>query len=480
MNRRMVLYVVGKVVMVEGGLMLLPLLTALIYKEAVALSIALSIAFALASGFLLTKIFKPGLKTIYAKEGFVITALSWLALSAVGALPFFISGEIPSYVDAFFETVSGLTTTGASILTDVESMSRGLLMWRSFTHWVGGMGVLVFVMAIIPSISDRSIHLLRAEVPGPVVGKIVPKIRETTRILYVIYIALTLMEAVFLLFGGMNLFEALVHAFGTAGTGGFGIKGDGLASYSSYIQWVITAFMLLFGVNFNLYYLILLKKIRSVFKSSELWTYVCIVSVASVIIGINISGLYDTVAETVRHSVFQVASVITTTGFATTDFNLWPNLSKMIIFILMFVGGCAGSTAGGIKIARVMMFCKICKTELQRLLHPRSVKVNRFEGKTLGSGTMASVNSYLTIYVMFYFVFLFAVAFSGADVDITISAVTSCFNNIGPAFGFAGPMGSYAEFPQLTKVFLSMAMLFGRLEIYPVILTLSPSTWAKK
>ncbi len=480
MNRRMVLYVVGKVVMVEGGLLLLPLVTALIYKEAVALSISISIAVALISGFLLTKIFKPGLKTIYAKEGFVITALSWLALSAVGALPFFISGEIPSYIDAFFETVSGLTTTGASILTDVESMSKGLLMWRSFTHWVGGMGVLVFVMAIIPSLSDRSIHLLRAEVPGPVVGKIVPRIRETTRILYIIYIVLTLTEAVFLLFGGMNLFEALVHAFATAGTGGFAIKADGLASYSSYLQWVITVFMLLFGVNFNLYYLILLKKIKSVFKSSELWTYISIVTVAAVIIGINISGLYDTVAETVKHSVFQVASVITTTGFATTDFNLWPNLSKMIIFILMFVGGCAGSTAGGIKIARVMMFTKICKTELQRMLHPRSVKVNRFEGKALDSGTMASVNSYLTIYVMFFFVFLFAVAFSGADVDITISAVTSCFNNIGPAFGFAGPMGSYADFPQLTKVFLSMAMLFGRLEIYPVILTLSPSTWAKK
>ncbi len=480
MNRRMVLYVVGKVVMVEGGLLLLPLVTALIYKEAVALSIGISIAVALISGFLLTKIFKPGLKTIYAKEGFVITALSWLALSAVGALPFFISGEIPSYIDAFFETVSGLTTTGASILTDVESMSKGLLMWRSFTHWVGGMGVLVFVMAIIPSLSDRSIHLLRAEVPGPVVGKIVPRIRETTRILYIIYIVLTLTEAVFLLFGGMNLFEALVHAFGTAGTGGFGIKADGLASYSSYLQWVITVFMLLFGVNFNLYYLILLKKIKPVFKSSELWTYISIVAVAAVIIGINISGLYDTVAETVKHSVFQVASVITTTGFATTDFNLWPNLSKMIIFILMFVGGCAGSTAGGIKIARVMMFTKICKTELQRMLHPRSVKVNRFEGKALDSGTMASVNSYLTIYVMFFFVFLFAVAFSGADVDITISAVTSCFNNIGPAFGFAGPMGSYADFPQLTKVFLSMAMLFGRLEIYPIILTLSPSTWAKK
>lgn len=476
----MVLYVVGNALMVEGGLLLLPLATALIFGETCAVSFVAAIGVALASGLLLRKIFKPGFRTIYAKEGFVITALCWFALSFVGALPFYLSGEIPVFVDALFETVSGLTTTGASILTDVESMSKGLLMWRSFTHWVGGMGVLVFVMAIIPSISDRSIHLLRAEVPGPVVGKLVPRIKQTTRILYIIYIVLTLAEAVFLLFGGMDLFEALVHAFATAGTGGFAIKGDGLASYSPYIQWVITVFMLLFGVNFNLYYLLLLKKVKDVFRSSELWTYIGIVSAATLIIGINISSLYDSLSETVKHSAFQVASVITTTGFATADFNLWPNLSKMLIFILMFVGGCAGSTAGGIKIARVTMFYKISKTELHRMLHPRSVKVSRFEGKNVDSGTIESVKSYLTVYVMFYFVFLFAVAFSGADVDVTISAVASCFNNIGPAFGFAGPMGSYAEFSTVTKVILSMAMLFGRLEIYPIILTLSPSTWAKK
>ncbi|MBR5437973.1 MAG: TrkH family potassium uptake protein [Clostridia bacterium] len=480
MNRRMVLYVVGKVVMVEAGLMLLPLITALLYKEAVAVSIGISVVVAIISGFLLTKISRPGLKTIYAKEGFVITALSWLALSAVGALPFFISGEIPSYIDAFFETVSGLTTTGASILTDVEKMSKGLLMWRSFTHWVGGMGVLVFMLAIIPSISDRSIHLLRAEVPGPVVGKLVPKIRQTSRILYIIYIAITLIETVFLLFGGMNLFEALVHAFGTAGTGGFGIKATGIGEYSPYIQWVLTVFMLLFGVNFNLYYLILLKKIKAAFKSSELWTYFAIVGVSAVIIAVNISGIYDSVSETVRHAAFQVASLTTTTGFATVDFNQWPNLSKSILFILMFVGGCAGSTAGGFKISRIMMVYKIIKRELQRVLHPRSVNVCRLEGKILNDQTLSSVNSYLAIYVMFYFVFLFIIGFNGFDFDVTVSAVTSCFNNIGPAFGFAGPMGSYAEFSDISKIVLSVAMLFGRLEIYPIILTLSPSTWAKK
>ncbi len=480
MNRRMVLYVVGKVVMVEAGLMLLPLITALAYKEAVAFSIGISIAFALILGFLLTKIFKPGLKTIYAKEGFVITALSWLALSAVGALPFFISGEISSYVDAFFETVSGFTTTGASILTDVESMSKGLLMWRSFTHWVGGMGVLVFVMAIIPSLSDRSIHLLRAEVPGPVVGKLVPKIRQTTRILYVIYIVLTLAETVFLLFGGMNLFEALVHSFGTAGTGGFSSRALSIGAYSPYIQWVVGIFMLAFGVNFNLYYLLLLKKIKSVFKSSELWVYVSIVAVSVILICFNIAPLYETLSETVRQAFFQVSSIITTTGYATADFNLWPNFSKLILLLLMFIGGCAGSTAGGIKVARVVMLCKIIKTELQRMLHPRSVKVSRFEGKCLDGSTLSSVNSYLAVYTMLFCVFVFIIGFNGFDIETTVSAVSACFNNIGPAFGIAGPVGSYASFSVFSKIVLSMAMLFGRLEIYPIILTLSASTWAKK
>ncbi len=480
MNRRMVLYVVGKVVMVEGGLMLLPLITALIYREAVSLSIGISIAVALVLGFLLTKIFKPGLKTIYAKEGFVITALSWLALSAVGALPFFLSKEIPSYIDAFFETVSGFTTTGASILTDVESMSKGLLMWRSFTHWVGGMGVLVFVMAIIPSISDRSIHLLRAEVPGPVVGKIVPRIIQTTRILYIIYIVLTLAEVVFLLLGGMNLFEAFIHSFGTAGTGGFSSRALSIGAYSPYIQWVVGIFMLAFGVNFNLYYLILLKKIKSVLKSSELWVYISIVAVSVLLICINIAPLYESLSETLRNAFFQVSSIMTTTGYATADFNLWPNFSKLILLLLMFIGGCAGSTAGGIKVARVVMLYKIIKTELQRLLHPRSVKVSRFEGKSLDSNTLSSVNSYLAVYTMLFCAFVFAIGFNGFDIETTVSAVSACFNNIGPAFGIAGPVGSYASFTAFSKIVLSMAMLFGRLEIYPIILTLSTSTWAKK
>ncbi len=466
--------------MLEGILMSLPLITALIYKEAVAVSFAISIATALIGGFLLTKIFRPGFKVIYAKEGFVITALCWFALSLAGALPFYISGEIPSFVDAFFETVSGFTTTGSSILTDVESMSKGLLFWRSFTHWIGGMGVLVFIMAIIPSLSDRSIHILRAEVPGPVVGKIVPKMKQTARILYIIYIALTLIEIVFLALGEMNFFEACVHSFGTAGTGGFGIKGTGVSEYSAYSQWVITAFMLLFGVNFNLYYLILLGKVKDVVKSSELRVYLGVVCTVALLLSVNIYNLYENIGETIRLAVFQTASIITTTGYATADFNLWPNFSKVIIFLLMFVGGCAGSTAGGLKIGRIMMLFKIVKNELLRMLHPRSVKVSRFEGKPLDQATLSSVSSYIIVYAILYVMFIFIIGFNGFDIETTVVAVTSCFNNIGPGVGFAGPMGSFAEFSAFSKVCLSFAMLLGRLEIYPIILTLSPSTWRKK
>lgn len=480
MNRRMVFHTVGFAVIIEAVLMLLPLAVALIYGESCVSGIGISIVIAFVLGLSLVKISKPGNKVIYAKEGFVITALSWFALSAVGALPFYLSREIPSYIDAFFETVSGFTTTGASILTDVEAMSKGLLFWRSFTHWVGGMGVLVFIMAIIPSLSDRSIHLLRAEVPGPVVGKLVPKMKQTTRILYIIYIVLTVVQIVFLLLGGMDFFESCLHAFGTAGTGGFGIKSDSIASYSPYVQWVITIFMLVFGVNFNLYYLVITKHFKTVLKSRELWAYIGIVAVCAGIITLNILPIYDKFSEAIRQASFQVSSVITTTGYSTADFNLWPNLSKTVIFLLMFVGGCAGSTAGGLKVARVIMLFKIIKNELQRMLHPRSVKISRFEGKSLESTTLPAVSSYLVIYAVFFCFFILLVGFNGFDIETTVTSVASCFNNVGPAFGVAGPASSYASFSAFSKVILSLAMLLGRLEIYPIILTLSASTWAKK
>ena len=480
MNRRMVLYVVGTVIKIEAALMLLPLITSLIYKESSAIDFLISIGIALVAGFALTLIFKPGSKVIYAKEGFVIVSLAWLALSVVGALPFYISGEIPSFVDAFFETVSGFTTTGASIVTDVEAMSKGILFWRSFTHWIGGMGVLVFVMAIIPTVSDRSIHLLRAEAPGPVVGKIVPKMKQTARILYIIYIALTFIEMIFLLLGGMPLYDSIVHAVGTAGTGGFGIKADSLASYSPYIQWVITAFMLIFGVNFNLYYFMLIKKFKSAIKNEELLTYAAIVTFSIVAIAMNIRPLYEGVAESIRHSAFQVAAVISTTGFATADFNQWPGMSKTILLLLMFIGGCAGSTAGGFKISRIVMLFKTIKRELQKLLHPRAVATIRLDGKRVDEKTLSSLGSYLAIYALFFCVVVFLLGFDGFDLETNISVAASCVNNIGPGFGSAGPMDGYALFSPFSKVILSLTMLLGRLEIFPLILTFSPSTWVKK
>lgn len=480
MNRRMVLYMVGTVVKIEAALMVLPLIASLIYKEACSTAFLISIAAALAVGFALTLIFKPGSKVIYAKEGFVIVSLAWLALSAVGALPFYISGEIPSYVDAFFETVSGFTTTGASILTDVEAMSKGLLFWRSFTHWVGGMGVLVFVMAVIPGVSDRSIHILRAEAPGPIVGKLVPKMRQTARILYIIYMVMTVVEIAFLLAGGMPVFDSLIHAFGTAGTGGFGVKGDSIASYSPYLQWVITIFMLLFGINFNLYYLVLIKKFRTAIKSEELWAYLIIFFASTAVITLNIMPMGGSFSESLRLAAFQVSSIVTTTGYATADFNQWPTLSKTVILLLMFIGSCAGSTAGGFKVSRVVLLMKKIKRELQKLLHPRAVSVIRFEGKRVDEATMSSLGSYLAIYVLFYCIFVFLLGFETLDLETNISAVAACYNNIGPALGAAGPASNYAFYSPFSKIVLSMAMLLGRLEILPLILTFSPSTWTKK
>lgn len=480
MNRRMVLYTVGTVIKIEAALMAFPLIVSLIYREACVWDFLISIAVALISGFALTIIFKPGSKVIYAKEGFVIVALAWVALSAVGALPFYISKEIPSYIDAFFETVSGFTTTGASILTDVEAMSKSMLFWRSFTHWVGGMGVLVFMLAIVPGVSDRSIHILRAEAPGPIVGKLVPKMKHTARILYIIYVIMTVIEVVFLLIGKMSLFDSLLHAFGTAGTGGFGIKSDGLASYSPYLQWVIAIFMLLFGVNFNLYYFMLLKKFKSVIKSEELLAYILIVVTSTAAITVNILPRFGSFSESLRQAAFQVSSIITTTGYATDDFNQWPTLSKTIILLLMFIGGCAGSTAGGFKVSRVVLIMKKVKREIQKLLHPRAVSVIRFEGKRIDETTMTSLGSYLGIYALFFCVFVFILGFENFDLESNITVVASCFNNIGPALGIAGPASSYAMYSPFSKVVLSLAMLLGRLEIFPLIITLSPSTWVKK
>ena len=480
MNRKMVFYTCGQMLLLEAVLLVLPLITALIYRERCSIAILIAIGVALFIGALIMVISKPKDTVIYSREGFIITALTWVMFSAVGALPFVISGEIPSYIDAFFETVSGFTTTGASILTNVEAMSHGLLMWRSFTHWVGGMGILVMVMAVAPMMTDRSIHIMRAEMPGPVVGKLVPRVRQTAKILYIMYIVLTLVEMVLLLFGGMNLFEAVTHAFGTAGTGGFGIKGDSLASYSPYLQWVITIFMFIFGINFNLYYLALIKRFKAVFSSEELWTYFGMVIIAISAIAVNIHSMYDTVSETIRQSAFQVMSIVSTTGYATTDFDLWPQFSKTIILLLMIVGACAGSTAGGLKVSRVVMMFKSARRELKRMLHPRSVSVVRFEGKPLDDQTISSVSIYFVLYIAIILVVLLLISFEPFNFETRFSSVLACFNNIGPGLGAVGPTCSFAEYTGFSKIVLSIAMLLGRLEIYPMLFALSPSVWVKK
>lgn len=480
MNRRMVLNTIGHILLAEAALLLLPAIVSVIYLEECIWSFLITIAITLVIGLVLKFASRPDSKIIYAKEGFVIVSYAWLLMSAIGALPFFISGEIPNYVDALFETVSGFTTTGASILTDVEAMSKGLLFWRSFTHWIGGMGVIVFVMAIIPNIADRSMNIMKAEIPGPTVGKLVPKARETAKILYLIYIGLTLLMIIMLLFGGMSLFDSAVHAIATAGTGGFGIKADSIGSYSPYCQWVITAFMLIFSINFNLYYLLLLRKFKSVFKSTELWFFLGLVAVSIGIITFNISPLYATFEETIRYSSFQVATIISTTGFATTNFNTWPGLSKAIMLVLMIVGGCAGSTAGGLKNARVVMLIKTVYREIKKLLHPRSVRAVSMEDKRVDEQTLSGVTTYFAIYIMSTIVIFVLLSIEPFGLETNLSATLACFNNIGPGFGAVGPAGSYADYSIFSKLLLTLAMLMGRLEIFPLVLGLNPLAWKKR
>ncbi len=481
MNRKMVLNTIGKILLLEAILMLLPAAVCLIYGEInslFAFLIAIGVAVIIGGGMALLSRTKD--QVIYAKDGFVIVALAWIMLSLIGALPFRLSGEIPNYVDAVFEIVSGFTTTGASILTNIEAMGHGMLFWRSFSHWMGGMGVLVLIMAIVPNVSDRSIHIMRAEMPGPVVDKLLPRIKDTAKILYIIYIVLTFVEVIFLLLGGMSLFESLVHTFGTAGTGGFGIKANSIAGYSPYIQWVITIFMLIFGVNFNIYFLLLIKKFKSVFKSSELWIYFGLVLVSIGIITINVNSYYATFGESLRHSAFQVASITTTTGFSTTDFNLWPSLSKGILVILMFIGACAGSTAGGLKVSRAVLLWKMICREFRRMLRPRSVNTIKQDGKTVDETVLSSVTTYFAVYIMCFVAVFLLLCIDKFGFETNFTAAAACFNNIGPGLAEVGPMSSYADYSAFSKIVLSFAMLLGRLEIFPLIIALSPTTWSKK
>lgn len=485
MNRKMIFYMMGQVAEVVGLLMLLPLGVSLYYHEECWSAFLITIGISVGLGLFLTLVFKRENRLIYAKEGFIIVALSWIMLSVLGALPFIISGEIPSPVDAFFETVSGFTTTGASILDHVESLSRGLLFWRSFTHWIGGMGVIVFMMAVVPSQNDRNMHVMRAEVPGPTVGKLVPRLRDSARILYLIYIGMTAVEIILLIIGGMPLFDSVCHTFGTAGTGGFGIKADSIASYSPYLQWVITFFMLAFGVNFNLYYLVLRKQAGTAVKSQELRAYLLIFLAATGVIFLSLlrrgdGALESRALESLRMSAFQTASILTTTGYSTADFNTWPEISKMILVLIMFIGGCAGSTGGGLKVSRVLILLADIRRELRHLLHPRAVGVIRFEGKKVENQTLRSVNAYFALYVFICLVVVLLLAFDRFDFATDVTATIACVNNIGPGLSSVGPMASYSGYSWFSKLVLSSAMLLGRLEIYPILIALNPGTWSKR
>ena len=481
MNYKMMGRFIAQILSIEGIFMIPALLisffsgeTAAIHGFVCTLLLIIAIVTAL---FLLCR---NAPSAFYAKEGLVCVGVSWIVLSLVGSLPFYISREIPRYIDAFFEIVSGFTTTGSSILTNVEALSKGLLYWRSFSHWLGGMGVLVFLLAFTGEKGKGfTMHLLRAESPGPSVGKLVPKMRKTASILYIIYIILTVLDVFFLLLGDMPLFDAVCTAFGTAGTGGFGVKNDSLAGYSPYLQNVTTIFMALFGVNFSCYYLLLLGQVRSVFKDEEVRLYFGIIFGSILLIVLNLRGFYDTLEETIRHAAFTVSSIMTTTGFATTDFDLWPAFSKAIIMLLMIVGACAGSTGGGLKVARLLLLAKSLKRNIGQVLKPRKVQVVRNNGAVVDEKILDNANAYLAAYVVILFLSFLVVSLDNFSVGTNFTAVLACFNNIGPGLEAVGPTCNFSAYSDLSKLVLSFDMLAGRLEIFPILVLFSRDTWRR-
>jgi trk system potassium uptake protein len=482
MNYRMILNVIGNILKVIGIMLLVPVIVALIYQEGLwnILAFGLPAVGSFAVGFLLSYK-KPTNTNFYAKEGLVIAGLSWFIISLVGCLPFIINGDIPSFIDAFFETVSGFTTTGATILSNVESLSHSSIFYRSFTHWLGGMGVLVFVLAFLPS-NAQNIHLLRAESPGPQVGKLVSKIKLTATILYIIYGVLTLVEIIFLLCGGMSLFDSIVNSLATAGTGGFSMNNAGIGGYSVYCQIVIAVFMLIFGVNFNLYYFALIGHIKQAIKSEELRWYLIIIALATSVITADLTLSQNLeinlgFATNLKDAFFQVTSIITTTGFSTVDFNSWPIFSQTVLFVLLFVGGCAGSTAGGIKVSRFVILFKTIKQNINKMIHPHSVSVITFEGQKVEKNVQDGVTSYFGTIFIIFLVSTILISFDGYDITTNITAVATCVNNVGPGLNVVGPCGNFGGFSAFSKVVLIFNMIIGRLEIYPVLVLFHPNTW---
>ena len=480
MNTKMIRYILAKMLGVEAILLLLPALVSLIYGE------FSGVYFLIPSGiliviYLLVGMKKPEKRTIYGKEGMVIVASAWILWSLFGALPFTLSGSIPSYLDAFFETVSGFTTTGSSILTDVEALPQGMLFWRSFTHWIGGMGVLVFVMVLTTLDKKNSMYLMRAEVPGPEKDKLVPRTMSTARILYGMYLGLTLIEVILLLLGGMNMFDSLIHAFGTAGTGGFSNYAASVGHFdSAYIDGVISIFMILFGINFNLYFFLLIRDFKPVWKNEELRAYLGIILAAVAVITLNISGQYPNPLKAFRYALFQVASIITTTGYATADYNAWPMLSQCILLMLMVIGACASSTGGGIKVSRFLMVLKCIKREIKQMVHPKSISIIRVNDKKVGADVLRSLYVYLMAYAGIVVGSVLIVSIDNLDFGTTFSSVLATLNNIGPGIADVGPVGNFAEFSPLSKIVFCFDMLAGRLEIFPFLMLFTASAWNRK
>lgn len=478
MNKSMIRYILGYILAMQSALMLLPVVVAAIYREQEGIYyLGVALTGAVIGGLIVRK--KPDESIFYLKEGCIATALGWIMMSLYGCLPFVLTGEIPCFTDALFETVSGFTTTGASILSDVEALSYCSLFWRSFTHWIGGMGVLVFLLTILPLSGGSHINLMRAESPGPSVGKLVPKVKHTARILYIIYLGMTVIEILLLLLGDMPLFDALTTAFGTAGTGGFGIKNTSMMDYSPYLQWVVTIFMILFGVNFNAYYLMLFGKFRRAFAMEEVRWYLIIIAFATGVIFLQILGSSAGVFDALTHSSFQVASIITTTGFSTIDFDLWPQTSRTILVLLMFIGACAGSTGGGIKVSRLLILGKGVSLECRRYLHPREVRVMRMDGRNLEPGVVRSAHVFLFAYLLIFALSVLAISVDNFDLITNFTAVTATFNNIGPGLELAGPTQNFSLFSNFSKLVLTFDMLAGRLEIFPVLMLLLPKTWRR-
>ena len=478
MNYRMIAFILGRVLLILAALMLLPLIAALVYGESVLPFVVTILLTALCGGVLL--LIRPKTREIYAREGFSCVGLSWLAMSLLGSLPFVIGGDIPRFVDAFFETVSGFTTTGASILNDIESLSRSGLFWRSFTHWIGGMGVLVFLMAVMPMSGERSMHIMRAEVPGPTVGKLVPRARQTARILYLIYTGFTVAETILLMCGGMSFYEALLHAFATAGTGGFSTRNASIAAFdSAYIEGVIAFFLVLFGMNFNLFYLMLIGRVREAFRSEELHRYFEIILVS---IGLIVLGTFRNYGfwQSLRNGFFLTMTTLSTAGFCTVDYTLWPAYLQTMIVLLMFIGGCAGSTGGGLKLSRVMLFVRTAAADVGRVVSPRRVNRVEMDGKRVTPETTGAVYAYVALVMLILLGCTALVSLDGYDFSTNFTAALSCISNVGPGLGRIGPSGNFAIFSSFSKIVMAITMLFGRLEIYAMLILFIPSTWKRR